>query len=251
MPAVETTTSPKPTLTHSGGRGTDHKLPTGGGGDGQWHEEPSDKRGPGERLKQARIGLALLLASSMGLFITLSAGYLWRRGTSVFDPALHVYVPVWKPIVVPPLLWWNTLLLVASSITLELARRQHFRDEFIMDEWLGLGRMTLLYSLPWEFLSLLLASGFVVGQLFAWEQLRRQGVFLNTGPSGQFYYFVTGLHGIHLLGGMLVLCWAILVSLFGRKLESRKVLIDITAWYWHAITVVWFGIFAVLKLCES
>lgn len=249
MPAVKTT-PPGISAPDSGGRGPDHKLPTGGGGSGDWSNRPPEERGPRERLQRARVGLAVMLSTSLGLFATISIGYLWRKQQLVFDPNTHGYVSMWKPISIPPLLWWNTGLLVLSSIALELARRAYFQEDAIMDEWLGIRRSTLRRALPWELLSLIFASGFVVGQLYAWNQLQAQGIFLGSGASSQFYYFLTGLHGLHLLGGMAVLLWAMVAAIAKQSLESRQITIDITAWYWHAITVVWFGIFALLKLCQ-
>jgi cytochrome c oxidase subunit 3 len=190
------------------------------------------------------------MSTSVGLFATIALGYLWRKRQLFFNPATQSYVSDWTPISIPSLLWWNTGVLVLSSAALELARRQYFCDEVIMDEWFGIARPTLKRALPWEALSLLLASAFVAGQIYAWGQLRSQGVFLGSGPSSQFYYFLTGLHGLHLFGGMIVLIGAIIASFVGRNFESRQITIDITAWYWHAITVVWFAIFATLKLCQ-
>jgi cytochrome c oxidase subunit 3 len=194
--------------------------------------------------------LAVLLITSLGLFVTLSLFYLFRRGQLVFDPVTFSYVSVWHPIAIPPLLWWNTSLLILSSIALEFARRAYFREDLMMDEWLGISRPTLVRAVPWEAAGFVLASAFVAGQLYAWGQLRAQGVFLGSGPSSQFYYFLTGLHGIHLLGGMIVLAWTMVAAIIRSSLESRRIAVDITAWYWHAITVVWFGVFALLKLCQ-
>jgi cytochrome c oxidase subunit 3 len=199
---------------------------------------------------RARTGLAVLVTTSLTLFAALSSVYLWKRSHLVFDRITHTYVSVWHPLTIPTLLWWNTGLLVISSITLEFARRAYFSEDVLMDEWLGISRPTLRKAVPWEAASFLLASGFVAGQLYAWGQLQAQGIFLGNGPSSQFYYFLTGLHGIHLLGGMIVLLWTMIAALIGSSLESRRIAVDITAWYWHAITVVWFGVFALLKLCQ-
>lgn len=246
MAAVETRIPSKVSAPDSGGRGPHSKLPTGGGGDEDWNQRPSP--GPRDRLTKARIGLAVLMTTSVGLFATLSLGYLWRRGQTIFDPATQTYVSVWKAISVPRLLWWNTLLLVLSSVALELARREYFRDETLMEEWLGLVRSTLRRALPWQLLGLLFAAGFVAGQFQAWGKLRAQGVFLGSGPSSQFYYFLTGLHCLHLMAGMVFLLWCVSAAWVGQRIESRQVMIDITAWYWHAITVVWFGLFALIKV---
>ena len=249
MCAVETKIPSNVGAPDSGGRGPHSKIPTGGGGDGEWSRPPTP--GPRDRLKRARVALAVLMTTSVTLFATLSIGYLWRRGQTIFDPVMHTYVPVWKPISIPPLLWWNTLLLVLSSVALEFARREYFRDEALMEEWLGITRSTLRRALPWQLLGLGFAAGFVVGQLDAWGKLRAQGVFLGSGPSSQFYYFLTGLHGLHLLGGVAVLLFCMLAGFAGQRVESRQVMIDITAWYWHAITVVWFGLFALLKVSAT
>jgi cytochrome c oxidase subunit 3 len=249
MPAVKTTPPSKVISPDSGGRGTDHKLPTGGGGDGEWSNRP-ERRGPRERLYRARIALAVLMVTSLGLFATISFGYLWRKGQFEFDRVTHTYISAWTPISIPSLLWWNTGILILSSLALEVARREYFREEVVMDEWFGIARPTLRRALPWEILSLLLASAFIAGQIYAWKQLQTQGIFLGSGPSSQFYYFLTGLHGLHLLGGMIVLIWAMVAAILGTNLESRQVAVDITAWYWHAITVVWFGIFGILKISQ-
>ena len=121
MCAVETKIPSNVGAPDSGGRGPHSKLPTGGGGDGEWSRPPTP--GPGDRLNRARVALAVLMATSVTLFATLSIGYLWRHGQTIFDPVTHTYVPVWKPISIPPLLWWNTLLLVLSSVALEFARQ--------------------------------------------------------------------------------------------------------------------------------
>ncbi|PYY18276.1 MAG: heme-copper oxidase subunit III [Acidobacteria bacterium] len=246
MSAVETKVPSNISAPDSGGRGPHSKLPTGGGGDGEWNRQPTPD--PRDRLKRARVALAVLMTTSVALFATLSIGYLClRRGQTVFDRVTQTYIPVWKPISIPRLLWWNTLLLVLSSVALELARREYFRDEALMEEWLGITRSALRRAFPWQVLGIAFAVGFIAGQLDAWTKLRAQGVFLGSGPSSQFYYFLTGLHGLHLLGGIVVLILCMIAGFAGQRVDSRRVMVDITAWYWHAITVVWFGLFALLK----
>lgn len=247
MPAVETKVPSNVTAPDSGGRGPHSRLPTGGGGDGEWRQQPSPD--PKGRLKKARVALAVLMTTSVILFATLCVGYLaLRHGETAFDRGTQTYIPVWKHISIPNLLWWNTLLLVLSSLALEMARREYFRDEALMEEWLGLTRSTLRRALPWQILGILFAAAFIAGQLDAWSKLRAQGIFLGSGPSSQFYYFLTGLHGLHLIGGIGVLILCMIAGFAGQRVESRQVTMDITAWYWHAITVVWFGLFTLLKL---
>jgi len=248
MPAVKTALPSKTTAPDSGGRGTNHKLPTGGGGDGEWSNRP-ERRGPRERLYRARVGLAVLMTTSVTLFASLASVYLWKKVHLFFSNTANAYVSAWTPISIPPMLWWNTALLVISSVALELARQAYFREEVVMDEWFGIARPTIRRALPWEVISLVSACAFVAGQIYVWRLLEHQGIYLGSGPSSQFYYFLTGLHALHLVGGVIVLIWAMLATFIGRSFESRQIMVDITAWYWHAITVVWFGIFALLKAC--
>ena len=152
MPAVKTP-PPRITAPDSSGRGPGHKLPTGGGGEGEFSNRPPEHRDPRERLSRARVGLAILLTTSLGLFVTLSLFYVFLRRQTVFDPVTFSYVSIWHPIAIPPLLWWNTGLLILSSIALEFARRAYFREDLIMDEWLGLSRPTLARAVPWEAVS--------------------------------------------------------------------------------------------------
>ncbi|HET9741243.1 MAG TPA: heme-copper oxidase subunit III [Terriglobales bacterium] len=249
MPAVKTPFPSRVSAPDSGGRGTDHKIPTGGGGDGDWKPHRG-RRGPRERLMRYRMGLGVMMVSSLMLFASVASAFFIRKDSFVFDQLTQGYINDWHPVAIPSLLWWNTLMLVLSSIALEFARRQYFREDVVMDEWLGLARPTIRRALPWEAISLVLASGFVIGQLVAWRELYQQGIFFGSSASSHFYFLLTALHGVHLLGGMVVLLWAILGTLVGRSIESRQITVDVTAWYWHAITLVWFGVFALLKYCQ-
>jgi cytochrome c oxidase subunit 3 len=186
------------------------------------------------------------MISSLMLFGTLTFAFMGRKNARHFDERTQRYTTAWTPLSLPSLLWWNTVLLVISSATLEIARREHFREEAVMDEWLGLDRPTLRRALPLEAVTLVLSIGFIVGQSVAWRDLYHQGAFAPANASSHFYLALTGLHALHLIGGMIVLVWAIVAGLAGISLESRQIAVDITAWYWHAITVVWFGIFALL-----
>src|SRR5438045_9567351 len=115
MPAVETKVPSKVSAPDSGGRGPHSKLPTGGGGDGEWSHQPAPR--PGDRLKSARVALAVLMTTSVTLFATLAIGYLClRRGETVFDRVSQTYIPVWKPFPIPALLRCNTPLMVLSSV---------------------------------------------------------------------------------------------------------------------------------------
>jgi cytochrome c oxidase subunit 3 len=69
---------------------------------------------------------------------------------------------------------------------------------------------------------------------------------VNTNPSSSFAFLLTITHAIHLTGGILALIWAASTSLLRRPVEARWIAVDITAWYWHFMAVLWIYVFALL-----
>src|SRR5260370_26559018 len=86
---------------------------------------------------------------------------------------------------------------------------------------------------PWLPITVVLGFGFLAGQLLVWNTLRHQGVYLAGAPSGAFFYTLTGLHAVHLAGGLAVLLYALIGDWTRRKFESQQIAVDATAWYWH------------------
>jgi len=67
-----------------------------------------------------------------------------------------------------------------------------------------------------------------------------------TSASSSFVYLLTAAHGVHLAGGVIVLLYAVIVSLLRKPVEARRIVVDVTAWYWHFMFVLWVGIVALL-----
>jgi cytochrome c oxidase subunit III len=80
---------------------------------------------------------------------------------------------------------------------------------------------------------------FLAGQLFAWGKLSAGGFHLLGGTSSSFIYILTAMHGIHLAGGIVALAFANVAAWMGRPVENRRIVVDITAWYWHFMTGLW------------
>jgi cytochrome c oxidase subunit 3 len=243
---------PKPTFTLTpdsteaapklGGHGPSFPHIPGRGGD-DWENRPHGRRGPRDRLNRYRLGIGLAVLSIFILFIALTSAYIVRQGTGHVDTTTSEFVTDWKPMVIPGILWINTILLVMSSLSMEMARRQVFREPLVTEEWLGLGTPTRKASLPWLGVTFLLGIGFLVGQFVAWQQLHAQGIFLASNPSSSFFFLLTGTHALHLIGGVLALAWASLAGILAKPLESRQIATDVSAWYWHAMGLLWIYIF--------
>jgi cytochrome c oxidase subunit 3 len=69
---------------------------------------------------------------------------------------------------------------------------------------------------------------------------------MNTNPSSSFAFLLTITHAVHLTGGLFALLWAASTSLLRRPVEARRIVVDVTAWYWHFMGVLWIYIFALL-----
>jgi cytochrome c oxidase subunit III len=233
-----------PKLGH-GGSGV-HPPISDGGGDGRGDNGSPDYGG---RLRRARLGLIVALAPIIMLFVSFTSAYVIRQGLPVLDERTGNYVRDWLQVNLPTaLLMVNTLLLLASSITAELARRQITRQaalapvESIPGVTIGEDR-----GFPWLGMTVVLGFGFLSGQWMAWRELADRGFYLATTPSSSFVYLLTAAHAVHLAGGMLALLYASASSLFGKPVEARRIVVDITVWYWHFMAVLWVYIFALLE----
>jgi len=141
----------------------------------------------------------------------------------------------WGHLILPPIPYLNTLLLLVSSGTLELARHRLTAED-------GPRKAS-----GWVILTLLLGLAFCVGQYRAWLELRAQGIYLASNPNGSFFYLLTFLHALHVCAGV-----AVLVYLAGRLLAShttfRMGLFRNAAIYWHFMAVLWLYLFLLCRM---
>ena len=229
-----------------GGKPPVARRPTGGGGDGEnWENRPSGRRGPRDLLARYRMVLFFALASDLMFFIALVSAFFARQSSGHFT-ASNIWVIDWRPVAVPPILWINTALILLSSLTMEVGRRHFFREIDVMEEWLGLGRPTIRRAAPWLAATVVLGGLFLAGQWVAWRQLALQHVFFKTNQSSHFFYLITGVHAVHLFLGIAGLITAFTGLYVSRQLETRQILVDGAAWYWHAMGLLWLFLFTLL-----
>ena len=217
---------------------------TGNGGNGGGNGSPDY----GQRLRRARLGLIVALTPIIMLFVSFTSAYVFRQGLPTLDPSGKAYVRDWLSVNLPiTLLLVNTALLLVSSITMELARRQITRQAALAPvrsiPGVSIGEER---GFPWVYLSLVLGTGFLIGQWFTWKELGNRGFYLATSPSSSFFYLLTGTHAVHLIGGIIALVYAAISSLLHRPVEARRIVVDVTAWYWHFMALLWLYVFALL-----
>lgn len=232
-----------------GGKPPVDRRPTGGGGGGgdDWR---NPERNPREHLHRVRAFVFCALAGDMMFFVVLVLLFYARQAGTHMDPRSLQQIGVWHSILLPPILFVNTAALLVSSLTMELARRHIFREFDVLEEWLGLGRPALRRTLPWVAATLVLGLAFLAGQFIAWRQLTAQGFAFDQSatPASYFFYLITGLHAVHLLVGVLALLVCLLTLARFKRVETRQIAVDATAWFWHTMGVAWLVLFGVLVL---
>ena len=232
-----------------GGKPPVDRRPTGGGGGGGDDDWRKPERGPGEALHRTRMAVFCVLACDMMFFVVLVVIFYARQAGTHMDPRTGMQIGDWHPVLLPPILFLNTAILLLSSLTMERARAHIFREFDVLEEWLGLGRPALRRTLPWIALTLALGLLFLGGQALAWKQLTAQGyAFRSATPASYFFYLITGMHAAHLVVGVLALAFCLGVLAQLKRMESRQIAVDSTAWFWHVMGLAWLVLFGVLVL---
>jgi cytochrome c oxidase subunit III len=172
-------------------------------------------------LPAATIGLGVFLAVVSSLFALFISAYFMR-----------MQVADWAELPSPKLLWFNTGVLILSSVALQYAQVAARRGR-IVDVGDGLIAGGLF------------ALTFLVGQLFAWQQLNAAGYFLAANPANAFFYLLTGVHGLHLLGGLVALGRAA-GKVWRGELGQVRLSVQLCAIYWHFLLALWLVLFSLL-----
>jgi len=203
--------------TGDGGR----KLPpagrNGGGDDGK--SRPKRQPSP----NRYYTGIAVGIVSVLMFFMALASAFLVRKGSAD-----------WVPVHIPWLLWLNTVILVTSSGTLEMARKRLAKSDLAAFRSLWLAT-TVLGVL------------FLTGQVVAWRILVGEGIYLASNPASSFFFIFTGAHGLHLIGGVCALIYVARRNFDTAKL-TRAVAAEVTSYYWHFMDGLWLFLLALLYL---
>jgi cytochrome c oxidase subunit 3 len=237
---------------HGGGRRPPNDKRTGGGGDpDNSNERRRPRSGPRERLDRLRLGLFLAMLAVFMFFVAIVSVFFVSQGTGHYDANAR-YINEWLPTAIPSILWLNTAILLLSSLTIEVARRHMFREMDVMDEWLGLGKPTSRAAMPWLAATIILGFGFIAGQIVAWQQLAQQHVHVgDASQSAKSFFLITGAHGAHLVIGILALIGAFVGLFISKQMERRQIMVDLSAWYWHSMGLLWIVLFTLLAFGQG
>lgn len=229
MGMMATTETRERVRTKEQGRGFGGPRPNGRGPRGPNGSGGGGDRAGGQDGAHVRIGAWVLIAAVLMFFVAFTSAYMFRA--SMRD---------WTVVELPRILWLSTALILTSSVTLEVARRALRRGDHPMYR-------------RWLVPSVALGCAFLGAQLVAWRQLSNEGVYFPTNPFSSFFYLLTGLHGLHLLGGILGLVYLLWrATLDARKLDrpprrKRRAIADAVGLYWHFMDGLWVYLFLLLS----
>jgi len=191
-----------------------------------WLAEGEVANYPGEALSPppaAKVGLGVYLVVAGCLFSLMTAAFFMRMESSD-----------WQPPPAPGILWFNTLALVVSSATIQMAQfAAASRSREGLKLWLGASGV---FSLA-----------FLLGQLWAWRELVDAGLYASSNPANAFFFLLTGAHGLHLIGGLVALGRTFRGAWDDRRNTALLASsVELCAIYWHFLLFVWLLLFAML-----
>jgi cytochrome c oxidase subunit 3 len=183
----------------------------------------------------AVFGIWIALVPIFMLFAALATAFVVRH-------EIHLG---WGAVELPQIIWLNTIVLIASSVTLERGRRLLTGATSEEGDEDAVFRAR---SQRWLVATLVLGVLFMVGQLVAWTQLMAQGVAARGSVHGTFFMLLTGAHALHLVGGLIGLALAAFWPGDAFRRLSRAVAVRVTAIYWHFLLALWLALLSLLVL---
>jgi len=171
-----------------------------------------------------KFGMWLFLASVMMLFMSMTSAYIVRQAEGN-----------WVYFDLPSLFYVTTVIIVVSSVTMQLAYFAAKKDNISTAKTMVL--ITTVFGVA-----------FLVGQFFGWKQLVANSIYLVGNPSGSFLYIITGLHGLHIVSAVVFLL-IILNAVFKGKVHAGSMTkMEMCTTYWHFLGGLWLYLFIFLLL---
>lgn len=170
----------------------------------------------------AKVGLWVFLAVVTSVFALFVSAYFIRMELSD-----------WTPLRDPRLLWVNTVLLLVGSAAFQRARvmARNEKIDGVKISLIAAGVFTM---------------AFLIGQFWAWQQLRSTGYLLSTNPANAFFYLITALHGLHMVGGLWVWGKTTLKVFGGARPDQISLSVELCTIYWHYLLLIWLALFGLL-----
>lgn len=216
----------RPSFSRSSGLGNDNgDNDNSGGGGGSGGNNNPKKRYPdpveSNPTNKSKILMWFLLIVVLMTFGGLIAAYVVISTNNALE---------WRPFSLPIQVWISTAIIIGSSITYHFAQSALHREQ---DK----------RAKKWFLITTVLGAIFVSSQLLVWLELVNRGLYMSGNPYAGFFYLLTAIHAIHVLGGIIALGYIILRT-WNRansefELEKRKNDATAIGWYWHTMDGLW------------
>jgi cytochrome c oxidase subunit 3 len=181
-----------------------------------------DRRAMG--MNPSKFMVWLFIVSIAMLFAALTSAYIVKQSGGE-----------WLNFNLPGMFWITSIIIIVSSITMQLALRSAKANRF---------ERLKMYLI----ITTILGLTFLIGQYQSWKQLVEMDVYFVGNPAGSFLYVLTGLHAVHIISGLIYLL-IVIVSTFKLKIHSRSLIrIEMCTTYWHFLGGLWLYLFLFLKL---
>lgn len=171
-------------------------------------------------------------------------GFLLLVVLMTFGGLIGAYVVIstnraaeWQPFALPIQVWMSTVLILASSITYQIAKNALFKDDY------SRARKLLIATS-------VLGAAFIASQLLVWMALVDRGFYMQGNPYAGFFYILTAAHALHVVGGIIALGAVLLRvwidTVYESELIYRRNLARSVGWYWHFMGALWLVLFGFL-----
>ena len=171
-----------------------------------------------------KFGMWLFLATVMMLFMSITSAYIVRQAEGN-----------WFYFDLPSLFYITTVIIIVSSVTMQLAYFAAKKDN------VSTAKTMIL-------LTAILGVGFLAGQFFGWKQLVANSIYLVGNPSGSFLYIITGLHGLHIVSAVIFLLIMLSAVFKGKVSSGNMTKMEMCTTYWHFLGALWLYLFIFLLL---
>ncbi len=214
----------------NGGRRNSGGGGSNGGGNGGDNNKNSDYLGDTDRYPsdKFRIGMWFLLLVVLMTFGGLIGTYIVLATNKALE---------WQPFSLPKQVWVSTFLIIASSLTYSIARK-------------ALNSENQTKAKNWLLATTVLGAIFISSQILAWTELVNRGVYVGSNPYAGFFYILTAVHALHVIGGISALGYVVLrlwnPTVSDEELTKRKSASNVVGWYWHFMDGLWIVLFLLL-----
>lgn len=185
----------------------------------------------------ARVALWVFLCVITSLFSLFITAYMMRLSphhtADIFTDNVLIYAADWDYIDMPAILWLNSLFLIISSLAMQWARSAEKQEQT--------GKLRIGLAVGGFF-----TLAFLAGQLIAWQQLHDSEYFQMANPAVGFFYVLTAVHGLHLMGGLWVWAGTTFKVWRTNKISKGSLTVELCTVYWHYLLIVWLVLFGLL-----